>query len=143
MEQKDVKTKTYIKPSKRGFWLNFFSSQRFVAIIALSLLALVIWPLAKNQNRQEAIDREIEAVKEEIVKYENKNVELERMLDYIQSNSSAEEQARLNLGLKKPGETVLVVQESASSSGGADALGGRTDSNFSHWLRYFFGDLGL
>ena len=142
MEKKDSQQKTYLKPSHGGFWLNFFSSQRFVAIVALSLLALVVWPLAKNQNRQQAIDREIEEVRREIAEYEKQNAELDKMLSYVQSNSSLEEQARLNLGLKKPGETVVVIQETASST-----LAGETDdnpsglSNFSLWLQYFFGDI--
>ena len=144
MTKKEKTTqKEYLRPrsSHGNFWLNFFSSQRFVAIVALLLLALVVWPLAKNQNRQKAIDLEIESVKQEIVEYEQKNAELDKMLSYVQSNTSLEEQARLNLGLKKPGETVLVIQDTATSSGSVarNEVDGR--SNFDRWLDYFFGDI--
>jgi cell division protein FtsB len=143
MNKEKIDHKEYLKERRnsRGFWLNFFSSQRFLAIVALGLLVAVVLPLARTQNRQRAIDREIEEVKKEIAEYEGKNDDLNQMLSYLQSNSSLEEQARLNMGLKKPGEKVLVIKDDGSQAGAATAgeNKGKT-SNFAAWVEYFFGD---
>jgi hypothetical protein len=56
------------------------------------------------------------------------------MIDYLQSDISLEEQARLNLGLKKPNEEVVVVnrQKSTEISSSTEI----TDTRVANWLRW-------
>ena len=71
--------------------------------------------------------------------YRNKSQELKNMIDYLQSDVSLEEQARLNLGLKKPNEVVVVVspEKSVSSTISTTVEDSRV-TNWRLWLHYFF-----
>lgn len=101
------------KNKKRKSWQNI----AFSIFIGLGLLLVVVflfytnWKI--NQRRAELIDR-ISALKEEIAFLEQKNKELEQKKSQIESREYLEEVAREELGLKKPGEEVVVVQPESS-----------------------------
>jgi cell division protein FtsL len=97
-------------PSSRSSSFAFFSSPKVFAIIALGFLLLILVPLSKNYSRKRLIEREIAEISQEIAEFENKNKDLQEMISYLQSDQSLEEQARLNMGMRRPGESVAVVQ---------------------------------
>ncbi len=104
------------KQQRRGetnFVNRWFANQRAFAIIVLVFLLLILIPLAKNYSRKRLVEQEIADIQQEINDFESKNKELKGMIDYLQSDQSLEEQARLNMGLKRPGETVAVIQGEA------------------------------
>lgn len=128
------------KQQRRGessFVNRWFANQRAFAIIALVFLLLLLIPLAKNYSRKRLVEQEIADIQQEINDFESKNKELKGMIDYLQSDQSLEEQARLNMGLKRPGETVAVIQ--------GEALGVITPAreetvalpNWQKWWQYF------
>ncbi len=128
------------KQQRRGessFVNRWFANQRTFAIIALVFLLLLLIPLAKNYSRKRLVEQEIADIQQEINDFESKNKELKGMIDYLQSDQSLEEQARLNMGLKRPGETVAVIQ--------GESLGVITPvraeiialPNWQKWLQYF------
>lgn len=116
----------------------FWTSQLLVFFIGLIFLLIILVPLLKNYAKQRAVANEIKDIQQEIADFESKNKDLSAMFDYLESNESLEEQARLNLGLKKPGEKVVVVQSEAINDGGATTTTSTTRSNWSKWWRYFF-----
>lgn len=122
-----------------NFWYRFFSSQRFLAIIGLVFLVVIIFPLARTYSQRRLVENEIEEVKKQIADYENQNQQLKELASYLQSEQSLEEQARLNLNMKKPGEAVVVIEEAKNSAVQTNAAS-TTDnaSNLAKWWRYYF-----
>jgi len=118
---------------------RLFSNQRFLAIIGLILLLLIMLPLAKTYSQKRLIENEISNVEKEISQFEKDNQDLQEMLSYLQSDQSLEAQARVNLNLKKPGETVIVI-ESKEDIKKMDVVEEKREevSNFKKWFNYFF-----
>jgi len=126
-------------PRPNNFFYRLFSSQRFLAIVGLVFLLLIVFPLAKTYTQRRLVEQEIEGVKKEINEFEKSNKELKEMIVYLESDQSLEEQARLNLNLKKPGEKVIVIDHSKVTTS-TDDINKTTSSenNFSKWWHYFF-----
>lgn len=120
-------------------WLRFFSSQKFVALLAISFLILLSFPLAKSYSKRLVVEKEIDALRLEIDKYEKSNQELYEMLDYISSPQAAEDQGRMTLNLKKDGEGVVLIERSDVKS--EEDLKKEELAKFSNWKLwwlYFF-----
>ncbi len=123
----------------QNFWYRFFSSQRFLAIIGLVFLVVIIFPLARTYSQRQLVEREIADVKKQIADYENQNAQLKELATYLQSEQSLEEQARLNLNMKKPGEGVVIIEEAKSNAVEiSQASSFDNASNLQKWWRYFF-----
>lgn len=93
---------------KKVFKLIF--SQIAVFIIGLVILVLISIPLARNVSQRYKINKEIKDLEAEIQVLEKQNSGLKNFVEYLGSEQFVEEQARLNLGLKKNGEEVAVVK---------------------------------
>lgn len=121
------------------FWYRFFMSQRFLAIVFLVIAIAICFPLVRSVSKKKIVEREIAEMQAENEAYANRSKELREVIDYLQSDASLEEQARLNLGLKKANEAVVVVsrQTSKSSSTSVTEIEDRT-TNWRHWINYFF-----
>ena len=122
-----------------GFIYRLVSSQRFLAIIGLVFLLAVVFPLLKTYNQRRLVEQEIADIQNQIQEFENQNQQLSELLAYLQSDQSLEDQARLNLNLKKPGEAVIVIENKDKavrelSAAAAAAEGGK----LAKWWRYFF-----
>ncbi len=126
-------------PKPDNFFYRLVTSQRFLAIIGLVFLLLIIIPLAKTYSQRRLVEKEIADVQQEINDFENNNQELKDMIAYLESDQSLEEQARLNLNLKKPGEQVLIIEDSdlKKSENSTDSQE-KLVNNFVKWWRYFF-----
>lgn len=128
-------------PKPNNFFYRLFSSQRFLAVLILSFLVILVFPLAKTYTQKKLMEKEIAEIQEEIAAYQKTNQELKEMITYLESDQSLEEQARLNLNLKKPGEQVIVIDDSKNSvNAGVATTTGEVVSNFAKWWRYFFVD---
>ena len=128
-------------PKPNNFFYRLFSSQRFLAILSLTFLIVLLFPLAKTYTQKKLMEKEISDIQEEIAVYQKTNQELKEMISYLESDQSLEEQARLNLNLKKPGEQVIVIDDSKNSvDTGISTTTGEIVSNFTKWWRYFFVD---
>lgn len=122
-----------------NFWYRFFSSQRFLALIGLVFILVIIFPLAKTYSQRRLVEKEIDDVKKQISDYENQNQQLKELALYLQSDQSLEEQARLNLNMKKPGEGVVVIQERSQDIVQVSATSSEeAASNLEKWWGYYF-----
>ena len=127
------------KDHHSNFFYRLFSSQRFLAIIGLILLFVIFLPLAKTYSQRRLVEREILGIQEEIAQFEKDNQELKDMLNYLKSDQSLEAQARINLNLKKPGETVIVIENQADNKNPDNVPEEEIKkSNFKKWFDYFF-----
>jgi cell division protein FtsB len=125
---------------KDNFIARLFKSQIFFTLLALALLVMILIPVYKNWQDRQVIDREIAEIEKKMNEYENSNQELRQMLDYLESEESLEAQARLNLGLKRPGEEVVVIKTETEEKNIVNNINNIKEelSNPKIWFRYFF-----
>jgi len=85
------------------------------------------------------VEKEIADMQAQIAEFEKENEEMKEFLTYLSSEQSAEEQARLNLNLKKPGEAVVIV-ETAKDNEDSQGENAETESSsgWEKWWNYFF-----
>ncbi len=120
-------------------WYRFFSSQRFLALIGLVFLVVIIFPLARTYSQRQLVEKEVADVKKQISEYESQNQQLKDLALYLQSEQSLEEQARLNLNMKKPGEAVVVIEDAKKNVVSTNASSSEENaSNLKKWWRYYF-----
>lgn len=142
-----------VNKGKKNNFERIFFNQKFLTLVGLIAVILISLPFAKNAVKRHKINKEISDFKEEIADLRNKSADLKNFVFYLASDQFAEEQARLNLNLKKPGEELTVVKPGAgglslASSSEGDSIfnipGRKKEelrpepSNPRKWLNYFF-----
>lgn len=131
-----------VERRKKTIW----QSKTFVRALMASGLILIIFTsfgLGKEIIRRKEINQEIETTKKEIESLEKKNKELAQMIEYIETDSFKEIQARQNLGFQKEGEVAVSIE---TSQGNYDKSTSTTfsqppETEYSNpkvWWRYFF-----
>lgn len=130
---------------KKNIFLKIFLNQYIVVVSVLVLLLLISIPLARNVSKKYDIDSEVHALENEIAGLQTKNLELEKLINDYSSTDFVEEIARLNLGLKKEGEEVLIVKRDDNNIKVNDIAtnneirfaGDKKENNPNKWFRYF------
>jgi cell division protein FtsB len=95
---------------KKDLKTKFLSSRVFI-IIGICLLVFIGFSLGKETYRNYQIEKEIQALEEEISGLEKNNDNLTRLIEYFKTESYQEKEARQKLGLQKEGEKVVVITE--------------------------------
>lgn len=117
---------------------------KLICFGGIIFLIFMIQALAKEMIRKQKINQEIAEIQKEIDILERKNRELEALVEYLNSESFKELQARQNLGLQKEGETAVAVESIPESKQSDDFVFGKEDSlsksNPEKWWIYFFGE---
>jgi cell division protein FtsB len=114
------------------------------ALTLIFLIAIVREVLQGHQVRTQ-----VRRLREEVSAEEQRQKDLQDLLTYLQSPTFQERQARLELGLKKEGERVLIVPPSTTNTVNEDQEPGNTSvdtpttkkaptTNPERWLQYFF-----
>lgn len=139
------------RKKKKNIFSRLFLNPKFACLVGVVVLVWLLVPLSEKWEEKKEIDREIDRLQQEISQLENKNQNLEELTEYLRSDQFVEDQARSNLGLKKEGEEVIVMQKGEgkvagafddNSEEGAGENGSGRDkgsSNIGKWLEYFFG----
>lgn len=128
---------------KKNIFKAYYLNQYLIIIVVFVLLILISIPLAKNVSKKYEIDSEVRALEEEIIGLQKKNLEMEKLINEHSTSDFVEGIARLNLGLKKEGEEVVVIKRSENndivevSSSEIEFAGEQEDSNPKKWLKYF------
>lgn len=128
------------KGSLKGGGVRLFKQFIFTFFILL-LILLISFPYFKNRQKIKAMNDEIFKVKDDIYEYEKSQEELKELLSYLNSNQAIEDKARINLGLQKDGEKVIVVKHDDFNKKEIDnSLEKEIDdkSNLVKWVEYFF-----
>ena len=114
--------------------------QKAYTLILVVLIIMVCFPLVRSWRQKQLVEKEISGFKKEISAKEENNKKLREMISYLESDSSLEETARLNLGMKKPGESVAVIKQEINTSSVAiqEEKEGERESNYHKWFQYFF-----
>lgn len=104
---------TRTRKRKQSSAFRSLMSSKLILIIGFILLALISVALTKELMRKHKVNQEIELVKEEIDRLERKNEELAALVDYLNTDSFKEIQARQSLNLQKEGETAVAITDPA------------------------------
>jgi len=137
----------------KNFLSRILFNQKVLALIGLTIIVLISFPLVKNLRQRHRINQEIEQLNKEIANLETRNVNLKELLGYLESDQFVEEQARLNLGFKKQGEEVVVIKDENKQipsgqindkdnnlSGSENEPQYKSANCLQRWWRYFFKD---
>jgi cell division protein FtsB len=116
---------------------------KFLTIFGFIILIFVSIALGKEIYRRYQINQEIKKVKEEIEDLEKKNRELQALIDYLNTDSFKEIQARQNLGLQKEGEQAVAIEPglftpSEKNEATFESNNTKESSNARKWWDYFF-----
>jgi cell division protein FtsB len=103
-------------------------------VLALGAVAFITFELYM-QKRQ--VDIEIARLMEQSDSLSKDNGQLSELIKYLDTPEYKEREAREKLNLKKPGEEVVVLPESANDGQIASAQT-ETRSNPEKWFNYFF-----
>ncbi|MBU0649003.1 septum formation initiator family protein [Patescibacteria group bacterium] len=118
---------------------------RLFLIINILVLFFVILGFGREYIRNYEIDKEIKELAQRAQGLETQHQDILNLVDKLKTDDFLEQEARLKLGLKKPGESVAIVPEQeliheleAKSAGAAPAQEGEP-SNPELWWIYFLG----
>lgn len=120
-----------------------FRSKAFTIFAAIGIIVIGI-SLTKQIIRKVEISRQIATLESEITTLEQQNAELNTAIEYFNSSSFQEKEARKKLGLKEEGETVVVLPNTTGASDTAipttvaEATTETNTSNIIKWKNYFF-----
>lgn len=123
---------------------KLFSSKLFILAV-LVLAVLLGLALGRSFLRRYQVNQEIETLKAEIAKLETSNRDLGDLISYLQTDFYAEQEARLKLGLQKPGEKVAIIPSDGTGLKPELAISGEGEynkkelSNPRKWWLHFFG----
>jgi len=105
----------------------------------LIILVFLIISFGKEFTRRYYLEKEVEKLEEQIAELENRNQKFTELVDYLNTEDFTEAEARLKMGLKKPGEEVMVIEypegqekEMVSENNNSDL------TNPDKWWHYFF-----
>ena len=119
------------------------NSGKLLSAIFLVIIILIGAELAQAIKREYEINKEIGLLKEEITRYDNENNDLEKMMEYYNTLSYKEKEARLKLNLQKPGEKTILIDSPKDETAEMEirketknSLSGET--NIKKWWNYFF-----
>jgi len=79
-------------------------------IVGVIVLILVLFPLSEKIAKQYRLNQEIGELNKEVARLEGKNSDFKNIIGYLESDEFAEEEARMNLNLKKEGEEVVIIK---------------------------------
>ncbi len=111
------------------------------------IIIYILFLLGKTVWQNYGINQEIAKSEEGINQLQEENKRLENLIEYYQSSSYKEQEARLKLGYQKEGEKVFIVsksqekreteeKEKAESVKKKNNLASK--SNYSKWWEFFF-----
>jgi len=126
-------------------------SSRTFLIVNLIILSFLVFSFGREFARNYVIQQEIADLTAEKANLEAQNMELATLMSSVQTETYIEQEARVKLGLAKPGEKVVIFSgtKGAASSNdqvsGAASLAGETIAsdlsalaNPLKWWYYFF-----
>lgn len=123
------KKRIYYRPQKLDLKIPFI-----LGIIFLILLSVAI---VKDLMRRIKIEQSISSLEKQIKKEEKRNKYLSKLLEFLNESSFKEKEARLKLGMQKPGEKVFIIVPSPSGSSEEKEKQTSSKSNIQKWLEYF------
>lgn len=125
---------------------------RWPLIISMAAVGcfLIVASTARETYREWKVDQEIDGLRAQVEALEGKRLSLVDTLERLNSDEALDREARLRLGMRKPGERVIILEGSQTgtamawqdewSTATSSVLGldAEDASNPRKWLAYFF-----
>lgn len=130
----------------RSSGLSRLLSSRTFLLINLFVLGFLVFSFGREFVRDYSIRQEIAGLEAEKARLESENSEMAALMSFLQTETYIEREARVKLGLAKPGEQVVILPEGQSgqpAEGEADYAAAAAGDLFSianprKWWYYFF-----
>lgn len=122
---------------------KLLNSRPFLFLVLVFLIWVIISVVKVSYNKY-LLKKEIDRLNQEIERLDQENSQINQYIEYLQSDSFLEKEAKSKMNLKNEGEEVVVVpgitsQEGASFSAGPEELTGAQKKSFWwKWWEYFF-----
>lgn len=137
-----------IKKGKKASSTKYIYGSTIFVLLGVTIIIMFGIPLIESINQRDQVESEISEIEQEIEDIRSENRDLENLIEYLESDQFLEEQARLNFGMKKKGESVVVVTENGKVAGASSASSDISNteeaesasSNYRKWFNYFFKD---
>ena len=114
----------------------FFS--KFFLIFCVALFLAILFGLANGTVKNYKVDSEIGDLQGEIKSLEGQNQEFSQMISFLKSENFIEQEAKLKLGLSKPGENLVIIPQSGNAINTNQNKESANLSNPAKWWAYFF-----
>lgn len=93
---------------------SFFHSYLFLLIVIIVAI-MISFSYIRTYYRNYQIKNEIEQLQKQAKDLEVQKFNLLEKLDYVKSSDFVEQKAKTDLGMVKPGEKVIIVEQASSS----------------------------
>ena len=125
--------------SPQSRWQAIFFSRWFL-IVTILVLFFVMLAYARAVYHDFYIKQEIQRLEDQASSLEVHKLKTMELLKYVQSPAFVEERARLELNLSKPGEKMMVVQNTSTMSDGQKEtpVVQQNPPTWQKWWWYFF-----
>lgn len=124
---------------KDNGWKIILGSRLFI-FVATIIAMMVMFGYARAYYQDYLVTQEIHNLQDQAKSLQAKKMELLEVLKYVKSDSFAEEKARTELNMVKPGERVLVVPQAADKVNRQEnnsMIGLSNISNYKKWWKNF------
>lgn len=116
---------------------------KLLIFVGFVMIVFTSFGLGKELVRRQKINKEINQVKKDIESFEKKNKELGQLIEYLNTDSFKEIQARQNLGYRKEGEQVVSIESGDNGFNQENEASFETPSqeeisNMRRWWNHFF-----
>jgi len=122
---------------KKSFFTDLIFS-KFFLILGVILFLSVLFVLAKGTIKNYQVDSNIKDLQNQISHLEGQNQEFSQLLDYLKSDTFVEQEAKLKLGYKKPGENLVIIPQDQLVNAPASENNKIETFNPARWWNYFF-----
>ncbi len=111
---------------------------KFFLIFCVVIFLVVLFYLAQGTVKSYKVNSEIADLENEIIHSDKQNQDLGQLISYLKSDAFIEQEAKLKLGLKKPGENLVVIPQSDSAQTENNVVANKETTNLAKWWGYFF-----
>ena len=116
-----------------------------IVLLALVILGLFGYAMSKENAKKKNVEKDIATLQAQADSIKKENMKLSDLLSYLGSKDYQEVQAKNNLNLQNPGESVVIISPKSSTQSTAvqvptaDAAPAAPEMpNYRKWLAYFF-----
>jgi cell division protein FtsB len=117
---------------KKNSVLNY---SKTIGLLVLLFVFFLSTSVFKEYKKQQNLDGRIQELKSEMQNIKKNNISLTQMVGYLESDEYFEMEARRNLGYKKEGEKVVVVNNFQQEVAKKEKV---SQENWEKWFMYFF-----
>ncbi len=105
--------------NKISFWKKLFFSPFFL-FLGIIILIFYFFSIGKESYKNYQINKEVKNLQQEIKNLEEKKIQTKKLIQYLKTESFQEKQARLELGMKKPDEKVVILHNTSQETKNKD-----------------------